>query len=365
MPIIPIFFAINNKFAPNLLTAIKSLKDYISDNTIYDIHILYGNLSENIQAIISTESTNQIHISFHNIDYFIPNTLKEDERWTREIYYRLAIPYLFVDLDKALYFDADLIFQKDPKDLFEIDLKDNYLGAVYEPSNEIRIGDVRYPKAFTSIDHLRREGYYFGSGVLSMNLKALRNAYCFEDIMHYIENNDLVYIDQDALNYLCLNHTYGLAPNWNCIYHFHQFQLQLEATNDDLYIYHYAGNLKPQAFALRSKYHLFWKYYQQTPFYQDEDYIKALTDMLLDLSDEIDPKQIMVSVEETFTPTLCQLYLDQINNWVLEGEVLSFASIFLLKYLSLKYTFEIDENIILKYDYLFDECSYYLCEIKD
>ena len=356
MTSIPIFFAVNDNFVKYLCTALESLKEHISNDTEYDIRILYGSLTLENQNLIKAYTSSNIKFSFYNVSSYFPGNLKESFRWSREIYYRLIIPYIFKDLDKALYLDADIIFMEDPRKLYDVDIGDNYLGAVFEPSNKQALGDVRYYKAFESFDNLRINGNYFGSGVLVFNMKAFREHLKFEDIISYIERHDMVYIDQDALNYLCLNHTYGLEPNWNCIYHYHQFQLQLESTGKDMYIYHYAGKLKPDKYALRDKYYLFWKYYKHTVLYSDEEYLKAIANYILDSSDEISLEEIELTAQETFNEYLCMLYVNQVNEWYENGEVLTQAAIYLLLCLSKLYSFEIDERISSTFDYLIEEC---------
>lgn len=353
---IPIFFAVNDSFVRYLCTALESMKDYMSKNTVYDIHILYSSLSEESKNYISTVANECMQISFHNVDeYFRKYQLKETERWTKEIYYRLIIPYMF-DFDKALYFDADIIFQKDPKELYDIDIEDNYIGAVFEPSNQpLRLGSVKYEYTFTSFWNLRCEGYYFGSGVLCFNLKAFRNAYTFEELLEYMSTHELDYMDQDTLNYLCLNHTYGYEPNWNCVYQYYHFQCQLEKTGKNLYIFHYAGMVKPDLFALRPKFHLFWKYYKRTPFYSDEEYIDAISEYALEYSDEIQLEQIRISVDETFTEELATLYAKQCESWCEDHIPLSEAAMYLLYYCMHKYKVEVTTELLEKYDYMIEE----------
>ncbi len=55
---IPIFFAVNDDFVKYLCTALESLKDYMSNDTVYDIHILYSSLSEENQKIIKALEMN-------------------------------------------------------------------------------------------------------------------------------------------------------------------------------------------------------------------------------------------------------------------------------------------------------------------
>ena len=45
-------------------------------------------------------------------------------------YYRLLIPQMVPEYEKCIYLDSDLLVNGDLKELFSIDLNDNYLGGV-------------------------------------------------------------------------------------------------------------------------------------------------------------------------------------------------------------------------------------------
>ena len=107
---IPIFFAVNDSFVRYLCTALESLKDYVSKEVIYEIHVLYSTLSEDSRNSIAEEQEEYMPIHSNDVSEYFERKLKESYRWSKEIYYRLIIPYIFTDMEKALYFDADIIF---------------------------------------------------------------------------------------------------------------------------------------------------------------------------------------------------------------------------------------------------------------
>ena len=119
---IPIFFAVNDAFVKYMCTALESLKEYVSTDTVYDIQILYSSLSNDNQTILKSYETYNVKVDFYNVESYFPADLKENGRWSKEIYYRLIIPYIFTDLEKALYLDADIIFREDPKKLYDVDI---------------------------------------------------------------------------------------------------------------------------------------------------------------------------------------------------------------------------------------------------
>ncbi|MCK7489743.1 MAG: hypothetical protein MZU79_05535 [Anaerotruncus sp.] len=78
---------------------------------------------------------------------------------TSAAYLKFDLPDLIPNQDKVLYLDGDIIIQKDLSDLFEINIKDYYAGAV---------------KDIGLIDNDLNIKNYFNSGVMLLNLKLMR-----------------------------------------------------------------------------------------------------------------------------------------------------------------------------------------------
>lgn len=91
--------------------------------------------------------------------------------YTAASLYRLCLHEL-VDADKLIYFDCDIVFERDVADLAAIDVEGALLAAAHDPERKWS----RHKKSY----YLKRLGMaedrYFNSGVLVMNLKALREA---------------------------------------------------------------------------------------------------------------------------------------------------------------------------------------------
>ena len=138
--IIPIFFTIDDAFAPFASVAIKSLLDNASQNYFYHIHIVNNGLSEeNITKILELE-TSYSKIMFNNMDERLKaitdkkGTRLREDYFSLAIFFRIFIPDCFKEYDKALYIDADTIILDDISKLYNTDLEGNYIGGCVDTS---------------------------------------------------------------------------------------------------------------------------------------------------------------------------------------------------------------------------------------
>lgn len=142
--IIPIFFTIDDAYAPFNAVAIKSLIENASDNYNYKLIIIHENLSkENIDKIKSLENE-KAKIEFYPMKEKLELITNRDENklrcdyFTLTIYFRIFIADMFKEYDKGIYIDSDIVVPGDISELYNIDLKDNLIGA----STDYSIQDV-------------------------------------------------------------------------------------------------------------------------------------------------------------------------------------------------------------------------------
>ena len=133
--IVPVFYAADENYLPFLAVALASLKAHASKQRSYHIHVLCsGGLGDNAKKIKQMAMEN-IHVSFHDVSKSIEeivNVLHCRDYYTPAIFYRLFIPELFPQYDKAIYLDCDTVLCADIGNLYDIDIKDNFIGAVAE-----------------------------------------------------------------------------------------------------------------------------------------------------------------------------------------------------------------------------------------
>ena len=84
-----------------------------------------------------------ISIEFVDLNYYI-DSIKEKlytrDYYSKATYFRLFLPNLYPQYDKVLYLDSDIILNDDIAKLYNINIKDNLLGAV--PDEVIRFTPV-------------------------------------------------------------------------------------------------------------------------------------------------------------------------------------------------------------------------------
>ena len=265
---IPIFFTIDDTYAPFVTVAIKSIIENASKEYNYRIVILYQDLTiENMNRIskISNEKfkidfiymkdefkliTNRIENCYVRLDYF-----------TLTIFFRLLIPDMFPEYDKGIYIDSDVVVPGDISELYNTELGNNLLGVC----NDISILNI---KTFT--DYVENavgvsKYKYFNSGVLLMNLKELRDRGFSNKFFELLDKYhfDCVAPDQDYLNAICKDRVVYLDEAWDA----------MPAEGRELIknpkIIHYNLNDKPWQYDNIQYEEYFWKYAKMTDLYDE------------------------------------------------------------------------------------------------
>lgn len=127
------------------------------------------------------------------------------------MWYRVFLPERLPHLDRVLYLDADTLVVDSLLPLWQTELRDSYAAAV---SNILapRLRDRPLKLG------LRNAANYFNSGVLLMNLDALRREAVGDKVLAYARAHGarLMWQDQDPLNVVFDERWHKLHPRWNC-----------------------------------------------------------------------------------------------------------------------------------------------------
>ena len=129
------------------------------------------------------------------------------------LWYRAFLPELLPDVPRVLYLDGDTVAVDDLEPLWRTPLDDSYVAAV---TNVFMPWDAGYPVALG----LPGPEAYFNSGVLLMNLDAMRRDAISDALLEYGRTappTRVAWGDQDALNVLTGHRRVALAPRWNCM----------------------------------------------------------------------------------------------------------------------------------------------------
>lgn len=263
--VLPIFFAADDKYIPFLAVTLQSLVDNSSTDYYYLIKVLYTNISEEHKEKIKKYERENVNIEFVDLNYYIEEI--KDKLYTRDYfskttYFRLFIPNLYPQYNKALYLDSDVVLLRDVAELFNTDLGDNLVGAA--PDDVIQTIEVfqEYAEKVVGVSDYRN---YFNAGVLLMNLDELRK-YNFQEKFLYVLGTIKFSVaqDQDYLNRLCKGRVKLIDKNWN-----RMPVSNVEVDEKDLKLVHYNLAFKPWHFEDILYKDYFWRYAQKTEFFDE------------------------------------------------------------------------------------------------
>lgn len=259
--IIPIFFAVDNNYAPYLAAAISSLKDCASEENTYEINILVEKLADEHRQNILAMAGGNIHITFCDVTKKVENfcsALHLRDYYTRTTYYRFFIPELFPQYKKGLYLDCDIIITRDIADMYNTQMGSNLLCAV---SDEI-ITDIEVFAQYSEVVLSIPRDKYFNAGILVMNLHEMRKMRIEKVFAEHLGKRVYsVAQDQDYLNVICYGRVKMLDKLWN------KTPMPYSDKNIIPYIAHFKINFKPWRYDGIVYGDLFWKYAEKTPYY--------------------------------------------------------------------------------------------------
>lgn len=192
-----LLFSIDDHYTTQLETVLLSIKLNTAPCPV-DVYVLQKQPLK--RAAELKQFCQQLKMTYHPVmvrDELFENAPVTD-RYPTTIYYRLLAHELLPDnLHKVLYLDADLLCINDLHALYDTDLT----GYLY--ASAIHTGLTNTTEVINKIrlQNFDADGYY-NSGVLLMNLDAIRDRVKPEDIFDYIRQHVLLLPDQDVLNAL-------------------------------------------------------------------------------------------------------------------------------------------------------------------
>lgn len=262
---IPVFFAVDDGYSPFLAVSIQSLADHASPENQYSIKILHTDISVENKKKISKYQRENIDIEFVDLNYYIEKI--QDKLYTRDYYskttyFRLFIPNLYPQYDKALYLDCDIVILDDIANLYGIDMGDNLVAAAPDDVIQtIKVFQDYVEKVVGVADHRN----YFNAGILLMNLDELRKFKFQEKFIYSLGKITFsVAQDQDYLNRLCKGRVKLIDKNWN----------RMPVTKDkvkpsDVKLVHYNLAFKPWHFEDILFKEFFWEYAKKTEYFDE------------------------------------------------------------------------------------------------
>lgn len=259
-PVMPIFFATDDGYAPALGVALASMLDNVSDGYDLRIHILTTGLSpENTAALRETvgERATLAFVDMKERIAELEGRLALRNYYSSATYLRLFIAEMFPEYDKALYLDCDIVINGDVSELFEAPIGNDLVAAV--PEDVMARIDLFGRYVEVCLDIPRAE--YFNAGILTMNLAAFRAEHILERFVALLSRRRYVVTqDQDYLNVLCRGKVTFLPDTWNTS--------PLETKDVGVpALVHYKLDRKPWHYRDVRFGEYFWQYAKKTPYF--------------------------------------------------------------------------------------------------
>ena len=287
---IPVVICSDDNYAHSLGALFNSIIKASNDECNYDVVILDNGLTKRNQRrlIDLSKIKDNFSIRFFNVHAF--DEIKDAyirPPFTVATYSRLFIPKLMRKYEKVLFIDTDTVVENDIAELFETDLKDNYVAAVQDIVMEgfVKFGNIAQSDAGiqTAGDYLKttlkmpRPEEYFQGGIMVFNINQMNKDEIFDKLMTELKGQSFWFLDQDIMNKVFFGRVTFLPLEWN-VYHgngntetfypnlvFSTYLRYLQARENPKMI-HFAGENKPWSTDKVDYYDNFIKFVQGTPW---------------------------------------------------------------------------------------------------
>ena len=259
---VPVFFAVDDNYVPQLAVALRSLIANRSEKYNYEIYVLIEALSDASRNAILAMQENNVRISFVDVAkqlYSICSDLHVRDYYTNTTYYRFFIPELFPQYEKGIYLDCDIVITCDIAKMYQKQLGNKLAGVI---TDEV-ISDIDVFAHYSEIVLGISRYDYFNAGIMLMNLGRMREEHlreCFVDLLS--KKTYTVAQDQDYLNVLCHNKVRHLSLMWN------KTPMPDSNVARTPKIVHYKINFKPWRYDNIPYGELFWQYARMTPYFE-------------------------------------------------------------------------------------------------
>lgn len=207
---IDVIFAANHAYVPHAAAALHSLLTYTPGARPHLMHgaDLTPEDAAGLRSVCGSfgADLDLRRVSVEDLDG-VPELI--GGRLPLHAWFRVLIPRVFEDLDRALYLDADLIVLDSLLHLATVDLEGHLLAAVRDISDP---GNHERPEV-----GLSAERPYLNSGVLVLDLAAIRREGFVDHVLATARRygEALAFADQDAINVVLGGDWQQLAPRWN------------------------------------------------------------------------------------------------------------------------------------------------------
>jgi lipopolysaccharide biosynthesis glycosyltransferase len=261
---VKIFYACDENFIKFLIVSLTSLKENADKNRKYKINILCSKMSKETEDSVLILQDSIFSIEFVNVEGELKKlgkTLPLRDYYSKTTYYRLFIPELFQDYDKALYIDSDTIVLGDISKLYDLDVSNYYVGACHE---QVMVQNEVFGSYVEKVMGINRNEF-FNAGVLLINCDLFRKDKLFDEFVKLLGVYDFrVTQDEDYLNVMCKNKVLWLPQDWNV-----EVYGDINVKRKEYKLIHYIMVSKPWHYEDCRLSEHFWGYASKTLVYED------------------------------------------------------------------------------------------------
>ena len=206
---IPVVFITDNNYVVPTAAAIESLIKNKKKETCYEINIITSEISDQNISLFHHFRDEKKGIRLN----IVPVDIEHLKKYNQDGYYvscncllKFNISGLFPQYDKVLYLDGDILVLKDLSDLYNTDLKGNYVGAVADMLGQlcVRLHEKLGVKK------------YFNAGIMLLNCAKIRHEN-LEEVLYKTkaEHPEFLCMDQDVHNFVFKEQVLWLNPKNN------------------------------------------------------------------------------------------------------------------------------------------------------
>lgn len=244
-----------NYLVPTYVT-LHSMMKCADKNNIYMVYILTKNHLADKAKILNglMEEFANLCLSYVNVGEKFDNCTMIIKHTTIASMYRLILPEILKEYKKCIYIDTDVLICSDIAELMEVNLGNNYIGAVRDTEAKQYINEFDYGELVVP------EEYYVNSGVMVMELEMLRRDNIVNEFIE-LSQKKMLFMDQDIVNISLQGKIKFLPLKFNALskYRFtnYKFESYVDEINkvfttkeiheaiDKPVVIHYAQPLKP------------------------------------------------------------------------------------------------------------------------
>lgn len=264
-------------YLPHCAVMLESLF-FHNKNEVFKVHVLWQSESPNdpIKKLEEFIESRKATCTVYGIGREYLDQLPGDSAWNNAVWLKILIPKVVYE-KRVIYLDSDLIIRSSVREIWGSGLQDNLLAAVQEviPAGWLTRTHKNVPKL-----GLGAVSNYFNSGVMVMNLQAIRDANLDDQLLDYASDpySEKAMADQDTLNAVIHGAWERLPLKWNVGYHFFKYRnfdsplcsaSFCEAVQGPA-VLHFCGPEKPWKSSCRNPYrNEYIKHLRTTPWAKD------------------------------------------------------------------------------------------------